>query len=106
MIDVWFADLHKVLFLGGKNHGEKLDSYRFPDLKMQYDKKEKELVVSWKGATTHIPSTNIACYEPGLPKDRGIAQLASPMIANISGTAQVETPFGHVHAGPGKGKTK
>lgn len=105
MIEVGFAELHKPLFLGGKNHGEKLDSHRFPDLLMEYDKKEKELIVTYNHTVAYVPSTNVAYYHPGKAKDRKILQAGSPMVANISGTAQVETPMSHVHAGHGHGKT-
>ncbi len=105
MIDVGFAELHNALFLGGKNHGLKLDSHRYPDLKMVYDKDEKELLVSWQGKTAHVPSTNVAYYHPGKADDRKVNQTGSDMKANISGSAQVETPMSHVHAGYGHGKT-
>jgi len=105
MIEVGFAELHNALFLGGKNHGLKLDSHRHPDLKMVYDKEEKELLVTWGGKLAHIPSTNVAYYHPGKPEDRKVVQMGSTMVAGISGSAQVETPMSHVHAGHGHGKT-
>lgn len=120
MIEVGFAELHKTLFLGGKNHGERLDSNRFPDLKILLDEKTDRLVVTWKGHTTKVPMTNVANYTEGPGQNRRVAQVASPMIANVSATAQlpvtpsstkaafsaqVDTPMSHVHAGEGKGKT-
>lgn len=104
MIEVGFAELHNSLFLGGKNLGVKLDCHRHRDLKMLYDRVEKELVVTWAGKTGFIPSANVAYYIPGAAQDRKIEQAASPMVLNVSG-AQVESPMGHVHAGPGHGKT-
>lgn len=104
MIDVGFAELHNALFLGGKNHGVRLDKHRHPTLKMSYDQEEKELIVEWQGHKGHIPSTNVAYYVPGAGFDRGHTQVAAPQVANIS-AAQYETPMSHVHAGPGKGKT-
>lgn len=104
MLDVGFAELHNPLFLGGKNHGTKLDSHRYPNLKMQYDQEEKELIVEWQGHKGHVPSPNVAYYVPGKPINRKVEQVASPMIAGIA-SAQVETPQSHVQAGFGHGQT-
>ena len=111
MIEVGFAELHKTLFLGGKNHGERLDSNRFPDLKIMLDEKTDRLIVSWKGHTTKVPMTNVANYTEGPGQNRRVVQQAHPMLSNIAEkaqlpfTAQVETPMSHVHAGPGSGKS-
>ncbi len=105
MIEVSFAALHEPLFLGGKNFEKKLDPYRYKDLKLEYDLVEKELHITWATHFARMPSTNVAYYVPGKPKDRKIEQTAAPMVAGISGTAQVETPMSHVHAGMGAGKT-
>lgn len=104
-LDVGFAELHNALFLGGKNFGLKIDLKRHSDIKMQYDLDEKELLVTWGAKTAHIPHSNVAYYIPGPAEDRKLAQTAHPMVAGIA-SAQVETPFGHVHAGPGRGKSK
>lgn len=104
MIEVGFAELHGSIFVGGKNLSDKLDSHRYPELVMFYDKLEKELIVTWNKVTANIPSTNIKSYIPGKPANRRVVQMASPQIASIQ-SAQVETPFGHVHQGPGAGKT-
>ena len=72
---------------------------------MEYDKAQKELIVTWNGKTSYIPSTNVASYMIGDGEDRRIVQQAHPMVSGI-GSAQVETPMSHVHAGPGKGRTK
>lgn len=103
MLDIGFAELHNPLFLGGKNFGLKLDSHRYPELKMQYDRKEKELCVSWLDKTAYIPSANVAYYIPGPATDRKVSQAASPQVLGI-GSAQVETPMSHVHKGQGFGK--
>lgn len=104
MIEVGFAELHNPLFLGGKNFGLKLDSHRHPELKIVYDKAEKELLVTWLGKTAFIPSANVAYYVPGKADDRKIVQVAAPQVAHV-GSAQVETPMSHVHRGEGHGKT-
>ncbi len=72
---------------------------------MTYDKREKELRVTWKGVTGFVPSTNVAMYVPGEAADRKVMQTAHPMVGNLSTSAQVGTPMSHVHAGPGHGKT-
>lgn len=105
MIEVGFAELHDAIFVGGKNLSAKLDTHRYPALQMVYDKPEKELLVTWNGVTANVPSTNIKSYIAGRAPDRKIVQMGSSQMANIAATAQVETPFGHVHAGPGKGKS-
>lgn len=105
MIEVGFAELHNALFLGGKNFGLRLDTHHRADLKLEYDLKEKELIVTWAKKVAHIPSTNVAYYIPGTPEDRKVVQVAHPMVAGIAAGAQVESPMSHVHAGPGAGKT-
>src|SRR5271166_5532583 len=103
-VEVTFAKLHDPLFFGGKSFGLRLEPNVCGGLKMAYDKDDKELIVQWQGQTAHIPSTNIASYCTGPAVDRMIHQVAAPQVANI-GSAQVETPMSHVHAGPGAGKT-
>lgn len=105
MIEVGFAELHDGIFVGGKNLTAKLDANLNKGLKMIYDKDEKELQVTWNKVTAYVPFTNIKSYIPGAAKDRKIKQAASPMVATISHTAQVESPVSHVHAGFGHGKT-
>lgn len=104
MIDVKFAELHNPLFLNGKNFGVKLDPHRYREITLVYDKEDKELLVTWNKTTAHVPSPNVAYYIPGIVEDPKVVQISHPEILNISHTAQVETPYGHVHAGPGKGK--
>lgn len=105
MIEVGFAELHKPVFVGGKNLTARLDTNQYKELKLFYDKKEKELVVTWNNVVGRIPSTNIACYIEGKAPDRLQHQVASPQVAGVAFTAQVETPMSHVHAGHGHGKT-
>lgn len=101
------AELHKDLFLGGKNHGQRLDSSRFSDLVMFANEKQDRLYVTWKGFTKKLPMTNVADYtdEDCLVLDKKVDQSAAPQLAHISTSAQVETPMSHVHAGHGHGKT-
>ncbi len=103
-LNVTFAKLHDPLFFGGKSFGLRLEPNTCGGLNMVYDKEDKELLVTWQGKTAHIPSTNIASYNIGEAEDRKIVQMGHPMVSGI-GSAQVETPFGHVLAGPGHGRT-
>lgn len=104
-VAVSFARLHEDLFFGSKSFGKRLDTGAHNGLKMSYDKDDGELTVSWNGATAHIPSANIASYSTDPAKDRGLTPSHHPMVAGVA-SAQVETPHGHVHAGPGKGKSR
>lgn len=101
-IDIKFAELHNPLFLGGKNHGVKLDPGKTHGLELFYDRKEKELLIHWGKHVGIIPSSNIACMEEGLPEVKA-PQYTHPIVAGIA-SAQVSTPFGHVFEGPGKGR--
>jgi hypothetical protein len=97
MIKVAYAMLHHPLFLGGKNHGEKL--FNKSGMEISYDRVEKELIVTYNGKTQYIPSTNVAAYEPWTdPKEeKRPAALRGPI------KAQVTTPQDHVFSsGPGK----
>jgi hypothetical protein len=106
MIELKFAELHNPLFLGGKNHQLKLDPAKEAGLKLEYDRAEKELIVTYSdGKTTTvgiIPSSNVACMVPG--KVEGKAHSFHPIVAGMQ-SAQVDSPMAHVHAGPGKGQT-
>lgn len=103
-VAVSFARLHEDLFFGSKSFGKRLDAAAFHGLLMTYDREDRELTVKWNGATAHIPSANIASYSTD-PVKAKVIQTLHPMVAGIS-SAQVETPHGHVHAGPGKGKSR
>lgn len=102
-IDLKFAQLHNPIFFGGKNFAPKLEPRHIAGLELFYDRENKELHVHYMGAIAIVPSTNIACMVEGVP-DQKAPLVTHPMVAGIS-SAQVETPFGHVHAGPGEGKT-
>ncbi len=104
MIGLKFAELHNALFLGGKNHGLKLDPGKVDGLKLSYDRAEKELIVEWSSHKGIIPTSNVACMVEGAP-EKPYQQSSHPMVAGLQ-SAQVETPMGHVHQGPGKGKTR
>lgn len=104
LIELKFAELHNPLFLGGKNLQVKLDGHHHPGIEIHYDRAEKELLVRWNCETGIVPISNVACMIPGSAKKRDVP-LSHPMTVNAGRTAQVSTPYGHVHAGPGAGKT-
>ncbi len=103
MEEIKFAEVHTALFLAGSNLGLKLDPGRRTGLSMLYDETKRRLEVTWNGETGWVPETNVAIMIPGKPKAK-LGQVSHPQVVGIS-SAQVETPYGHVHAGPGKGKT-
>jgi len=98
-----FCEVQTALFIGGKNLGLKLDPKRLSGLKMEYDNDAKRLWVEWNGERGWTPEVNVVMAIPGKATKDRIIEKSHPMVAGI-GSAQVETPFGHVHAGPGKGK--
>lgn len=104
--EVSYAELHDGFNLKGTNLTGRLDIQRTQGLSMYWDYEIDKLVISLKGATVKVPPPNVKCYaDMENNPNKKVHQVASPMVANIAHTAQVETPFGHVHAGPGKGKT-
>jgi hypothetical protein len=113
MIELKYATLHNVLFLGGTNLQDKLDVSKRTGLRLVYDRKEGELLVEWAGETAIIPASNIASMIPFDPKDVGMpSRLLSPAAPQpkpkATGkpiVAQVSDPTkDSVFAGPGGGK--
>ncbi len=104
MTPIKFATLHDPVFIGGKNFDTKLDLDRYVGLKLEYDEDRKELQATWNGETS-CTTTNVKSFVRGEFVSKRIQQVSHPQVMNIGG-AQVETPHGHVFAGPGKGKTK
>lgn len=104
-VDLKYAELHNPLFLAGKNFGLKLDLDHISNLKLVYDREEKELLVHWQGKVGIIPSSNVACMVQvdELPKEEPVQQHPTQQLVRPS--AQVESPQSHVFAGPGAGKT-
>lgn len=103
IVEVGFAVLHEGFIFEGKNFEPKLDAFKYPGLKMQYNQDDKELLINWNSRTMNMPHTNVKGYVIGDTKTRQPVLNSHPMVSGIS-SAQVETPFGHVHAGPGGGK--
>lgn len=102
-INIKFAELHNPLFLAGKNHGMKLDPSKVSDMRLVYDRAEKELLVHWNGEIGIVPSSNVSCMMTGEVVKKE-APFTHPIVAGIA-SAQASTPYGHVFEGPGAGKT-
>ncbi len=132
-IEIDFAELHAPLFLGGKNHQLKLTAGARSELRLVYDRAQKELLVFWKGpkgivegivpigtVLSMIPK-KAEVVEIKAPKPTGDVVLhTTPKLSEAMGektieraakmearsfTAQVSTPQDHVFQGIGKGKT-
>lgn len=101
MIKVRFAELHAPLFHGGKNHGLKLTSK--DGLSLEYDKKEKELLVTYKNVVAHIPSTSVHSYEKASAKEEELVFVPPKPVIQGKVKAQVSGPHDHVFQGEGKG---
>lgn len=114
LIDLKEAKLHDALFLAGTNLQQKLEPSLRKGLVLQYNRKEKELLVTYKDETAILPTTNVASMTPRNPEDAftvpSRVRLAEPSPLIQQGivpkfSAQVDTPMSHVFAGPGAGKT-
>lgn len=116
MIKLKFVELHKGLFLAGKNFGEKLDPARLTGLELYHDPERQAVKVVWNGQACYFHWMNAANLIPEDPKDIGFdlavtpkriipTHVNHPQTANI-GSAQVEGPHDHVFKGPGSGRVK
>ena len=103
MLQIKFAELHNPLFLAGKNFGTKLDPSKLTGLKMEYERDLKEFYIHWSGEKAILPLTSVSYMLEGEAKVTP-PQAHHPQIVGIA-SAQVSTPYGHVHEGPGAGKT-
>ncbi len=128
LVELEFAELHAPLFLGGKNHQLKLVAGARSELRLVYDRPNKELLVYWNGpkgvvegivpigtVLSMIPKkpeapipikTEPAAVSPKISESMGEKTLerATKYEANRF-TAQVATPQDHVFKGVGQGKT-
>ncbi len=105
-VELEFAELHSPLFIGGKNHQMKLVAGERTDLKLVYDRAEKELLVTWKDAHAIVPLSNVASMWPAKPvkavKEEKLAVTAPSQPLK----AQASSPTDHVFAGAGHGKSR
>ncbi len=123
-IEIEFAELHNPLFLAGTNLQLKLEPAKRTGLKLEYDRAEKELLVTYNGKTAIVPTTNVSSMTPAtkpvviaVPSQQAAANMSDPERDKIVAaqqaagkqprvTAQVSGPHDHVFAGPGHGKSK
>ncbi len=103
--EIIWAELHAPLFLAGTNLGQKLDHKTKGGVKLEYDEEKRHLYITYNGQTARVPETSVLSMVEG----KAVKPLASipsdPVNVFDPNAAQVETPTGHVFAGPGKGKT-
>lgn len=107
LIPIQIAQLHSPIFVGGKNFSDKLQPLLIAGLQINYDRKEKELLIDYKGIKAIVPATNIVSMTPmteEIKKGAVEAPVLIPVAVNKV-TAQYESPMSHVFAGPGAGKT-
>jgi hypothetical protein len=96
---VEYAKLHSPLFLGGKNHGDKL--FRNKGLSMEYDTETRELTVGYNGKEHHLVA--FEGYEPCLGVKEANEEVGTLIRRGRPPKAQVTTPQDHVFSnGPGK----
>ncbi len=107
LLQLEMAELHSNIFVAGKNLGPKLQPKMTTGLKINYDRKEKELHVEWNGKTALVPVTNIVSMIV-MTKESALEPVVNPIASagpNPKVTAQYDSPMSHVFAGPGGGKT-
>ena len=102
-INIKMAELHSTLFLAGTNLGVKLDPAKKGGLNLEYDRAEKELLVTYNNQTAIVPTTNVVSMVSGAIEKKEENQHQTHHVGKM--TAQVESPQGHVFAGAGHGKT-
>ena len=126
------AKLHSTVFIGRTNLQMDLDPAKRPGMRLLADDQSQMLFVEYKGEVGRVPYTDIVSM---IPKDQAMFRrifseeytkleitpvaaqtTASEEIAKdvtiptgtrkiVRQSAQVSAPTGHVHAGPGAGKT-
>lgn len=112
LIDVYRADLHDVVFVGGMNLTQKLDTRQRAGTKrvdaLQWDEEEDELVVTHQGEVGRMPHTGVKIYftVDDNPNEAKVVEKSPHKDQKMPdiGKAQVSTPQSHVFAGPGAGK--
>ncbi len=107
LMNLKLAQLHTPIFVGGKNLTDRLDPFILKGLEVKYFRSEKELHVTWNGETAMVPITNVKNMIPQDGKNVPMPEptVVAPMKIQTNLSAQVDSPMGHVHAGPGAGKT-
>jgi aminoglycoside phosphotransferase (APT) family kinase protein len=109
MIDLKFLHVDHNMFLAGANLGDKLPNPRFSSAKMQFDPTTNLVYVTYNGETGFFSHHHAWMMVEGSAKKvlqmHAKAQDAHDTTQRNPLNAQVSTPQGHVHAGPGAGLT-
>lgn len=99
MIELSFVELFNPLFLGTKNHQQKLDIKRNPELKLWYIREEKEVIVQYLEHVAIVPWTAVNSMVPkdisflGF-KDKPKAKVIKNPEPSMQIKAQVSAPEG------------
>jgi hypothetical protein len=112
-MELKFAELHTPAFVAGTNLGIKLLPASRTGLKLQYDRKEKELHIYWNGEVGIVPYSNVVCMIEGNHTETLVEakrldnkpQMKTSELVHGVINAQVSTPLDHVFGGEGKGVT-
>lgn len=104
---VKFVETHGPIFLGGKNHKNKLFATDGVTLEHVVDENGENILMSYNNRQGYIPISNVVIWEPQSDKTRpAIVNEHKPMDVKKIKTAQVSGPHDHVFQGEGAGKTK
>jgi hypothetical protein len=118
MIELEFMELHQDLFLNGVNFSKKLDPKKRGGLRLGFHPDKSMITIEWNGKVAFMHWMNAANMIPKDAADIGVelskesppvirhTYQTHPVKANISATAQVETPMSHVYKGKGSGKVR
>jgi len=87
-----FAELNNPLFFAGINFGTKLDPNKRAGIGLDYDRIEKELIVTFNNRSCIIPRENVSSMEPGEPEKKTVKAPAPATGKPIK--AQVQVPAG------------
>ena len=112
-IKLSFAELQAPFFLAGTNLGQKLDPAKRTGLALWYDRAEKELLVSYEGKVSIVPtSSNVISMTPEDPTALKVEgpkaqkpKVQGPNTLTSLASAQASTPQDHVFAKPSDPKT-
>lgn len=105
LTELEFLHVDHSIFLSGTNLGNTLPHPRITGVQMVYSEDTKHAYVRYNGKTMRIPEAKIC----GMIEQSNDKPAKKPQVDTTQRNpvnAQVETPYGHVHAGLGHGKTK
>lgn len=110
MLEVDSIEFHSDVFHAGVNFGKKLGrgtQKNLPELKIEINEEKTFVKLTYKDRVREFPALSAFSWElkntaiPSVPVN---AHKTTDVAAFR--TAQVSTPMGHVHEGPGRGKKR